>query len=45
MDLAKYRNLFLEEATEHLAEISRALLDGLQRSDGSERVGPNSARS
>lgn len=27
MDLAKYRNLFLEEATEHLAEISRALLD------------------
>ena len=27
MDLAKYRNLFLEEATEHLAEISRALLE------------------
>jgi two-component system chemotaxis sensor kinase CheA len=27
VDLAKYRNLFLEEATEHLAEISRALLD------------------
>ena len=26
MDLAKYRNLFLEEATEHLAEMSRALL-------------------
>ena len=26
MDLAKYRTLFLEEATEHLAEISRALL-------------------
>jgi two-component system chemotaxis sensor kinase CheA len=27
VDLAKYRNLFLEEATEHLAEISRALLE------------------
>ncbi len=26
MDLEKYRNLFLEEATEHLAEMSRALL-------------------
>jgi two-component system chemotaxis sensor kinase CheA len=26
MDLAKYRALFLEEATEHLAEHSRALL-------------------
>lgn len=26
MDLAKYRTLFLEEATEHLAEMSRALL-------------------
>lgn len=27
MDLAKYRALFLEEATDHLAEMSRALLD------------------
>ena len=27
MDLAKYRTLFLEEATEHLAEISQALLE------------------
>jgi two-component system chemotaxis sensor kinase CheA len=27
VDLAKYRALFLEEATEHLAEMSRALLD------------------
>ena len=27
MDLAKYRNLFLEEATEHLAEMARALLE------------------
>jgi two-component system, chemotaxis family, sensor kinase CheA len=26
VDLAKYRSLFLEEATEHLAEMSRALL-------------------
>ena len=26
MDLAKYRTLFLEEASEHLAEMSRALL-------------------
>ena len=26
MDLAKYRNLFLEESTEHLAEIGQALL-------------------
>ena len=26
MDLAKYRTLFLEEATEHLAEIGQALL-------------------
>jgi two-component system chemotaxis sensor kinase CheA len=27
LDLAKYRNLFLEEATEHLSEMSRALLE------------------
>ena len=27
MDPVKYRNLFLEEATEHLGEISRALLE------------------
>ena len=27
MDLAKYRNLFLEEAAEHLAEMSRSLLE------------------
>jgi len=26
VDLAKYRNLFLEESTEHLAEIGQALL-------------------
>jgi two-component system chemotaxis sensor kinase CheA len=27
LDLAKYRAIFVEEATEHLAEISRALLE------------------
>jgi two-component system chemotaxis sensor kinase CheA len=27
LDLAKYRTLFLEEATDHLAEMSRALLE------------------
>jgi two-component system chemotaxis sensor kinase CheA len=27
VDLAKYRSLFLEEATEHLAEMARALLE------------------
>jgi len=27
LDMAKYQKLFLEEATEHLAEISRALLE------------------
>ena len=27
MDLTKYRNLLLEEATEHLAEMSRSLLE------------------
>ena len=27
MDLAKYRAIFVEESTEHLAEISRALLE------------------
>lgn len=27
MDMAKYRQVFLEEATDHLAEMSRALLE------------------
>ena len=27
MDLAKYRTIFIEESTEHFAEISRALLE------------------
>ena len=30
MDLTKYRKLFLEDATEHLAEMSRSLL-GLEK--------------
>ena len=33
MDLSKYRNLFIEEAAEHLLEISRALL-ALEKSPG-----------
>ena len=32
MDIAKYRTLFLEEATEHLAEIGQALLDAREGS-------------
>jgi two-component system chemotaxis sensor kinase CheA len=38
MDLAKYRNLFLEEATEHLAEISRALLELEKEPSRSEAI-------
>ena len=34
LDMAKYRKLFLEEATEHLGEISRALLE-LEKDTGS----------
>jgi two-component system chemotaxis sensor kinase CheA len=34
VDLAKYRNLFLEEATDHLAEMGRALLE-LEKDPGS----------
>jgi len=34
LDMAKYRKLFLEEATEHLGEISRALLE-LEKDAGS----------
>lgn len=36
LDLAKYRRIFLEESTDHLAEMSRALLDlekGMENSD------------
>ena len=38
MDLAKYRALFLEEATDHLAEMSRALLVLEKRPDESEAI-------
>ena len=38
MDLAKYRNLFLEEATEHLAEMSRALLSLEKSPDDGEAI-------
>jgi two-component system chemotaxis sensor kinase CheA len=34
LDLAKYRTLFLEEATDHLAKMSRALLE-LEKDAGS----------
>jgi len=38
VDLAKYRNLFLEEATEHLAEMSRALLTLEKHPDNGEAI-------
>jgi two-component system chemotaxis sensor kinase CheA len=38
VDLAKYRNLFLEEATEHLAEMSRALLILEKHPDDGEAI-------
>jgi len=38
VDLAKYRNLFLEEATEHLAEMSRALLTLEKSPDDGEAI-------
>jgi len=38
MDLAKYRNLFLEEATEHLAEMSHALLTLEKTPDDGEAI-------
>jgi two-component system chemotaxis sensor kinase CheA len=38
VDLAKYRNLFLEEATEHLAEMSRALLTLEKNPDNGEAI-------
>ena len=34
LDMAKYRRIFIEEATDHLAEISRALLE-LEKEMGS----------
>lgn len=38
MDLAKYRALFVEEATEHLAEMSRALLTLEKEPDRGEAI-------
>jgi len=41
LDMAKYRAVFVEEATEHLAEISRALLElekDAGRSDAIDRI-------
>jgi two-component system chemotaxis sensor kinase CheA len=38
MDMAKYRQVFLEEATEHLAEMSRALLELEKDSAGAEAI-------
>ncbi len=38
MDMAKYRVLFLEEATEHLSEISSALLDLEKEMTNSEAI-------
>ncbi|MCP3986903.1 MAG: hypothetical protein GY723_21155 [bacterium] len=38
MDLAKYRALFLEEATDHLSEMSQALLVLEKRPDASEAI-------
>ena len=38
MDLNKYRNLFLEEAAEQLAEMSRALLELEKHPTGSESI-------
>jgi len=38
LDLAKYRTLFLEEATDHLAEMSRALLELEKDSGNAEAI-------
>jgi len=38
VDVAKYRNLFLEEATEHLAEMSHALLTLEKSPDDGEAI-------
>lgn len=38
MDMAKYRQVFLEEATEHLSEMSRALLELEKDSAGAEAI-------
>ncbi len=38
MDMAKYRQVFLEEATEYLAEMSRALLELEKDAAGTEAI-------
>ncbi|MGI9591029.1 MAG: Hpt domain-containing protein, partial [Myxococcota bacterium] len=38
MDMAKYRQVFLEEATDHLAEMSRALLELEKDSAGADAI-------
>ena len=38
MDMAKYRQVFLEEAADHLAEMSRALLELEKDSAGAEAI-------
>jgi len=38
LDVAKYRRIFIEEATDHLAEISRALLDLEKKMDSVEAI-------
>ena len=38
MDMAKYRQVFLEEATEHLAEMSHALLELEKDTAGAEAI-------
>jgi two-component system chemotaxis sensor kinase CheA len=38
VDLAKYTNLFIEEATEHLAEMSRALLELEKSPDSTDAI-------
>ena len=38
MDMAKYRALFLEESTEHLAEMSTALLDFEKEPDSGKAI-------
>lgn len=38
LDMAKYRRIFLEEATDHLGEISRALLDLEKEMDNVEAI-------
>jgi len=38
LDMAKYQRLFLDEATEHLSEISRALLELEKDTGGTESI-------